>query len=256
MLDEATDELLDRASERMRIDWEQSLIDLLSEWERITADQTTELEEQVREAVDTDNVELLSHLAVSLGSAVDLLFDYMKDIFERGENQVRQDAADQGVDLGNNEPDNRVRLALTVDVIDMLLTLATTIVQLLASGLCDAVAREILRLWGTDPDADSMASHVREFVAGLSDRALRDQLGGGLTQAMNRGRRSAMLTANPVAWYATERNDRSACRPCKEIDETRFSTQDAADAAYPAGGYTNCEGGVRCRGGVVPVWGT
>jgi HK97 family phage portal protein len=44
------------------------------------------------------------------------------------------------------------------------------------------------------------------------------------------------------------------CSPCKDIDGTEFDDLDAVRAAYGAGGYLRCEGGVRCRGTVTAVW--
>lgn len=246
------DEIIQRSADRMRDDWDDLLGRLLVEWDPITSVQSQELQAQVRQVVDQNDIEALEDLAVSTADASKLLGDYLLAMFEVGEDQIHLDRVDQGV--SDLLPCWRVVGAATKDEVASLLGRAGVIVSNLAKGLCSAVSKLVLRLWGAVTTGDQMASEVREFIAGLSDRALRDELGGGLTYAMNQGRFAAQLRSNPSAWYATERNDPAACGPCRRIDETQFATLAAAMAAYPSGGYKDCEGGVRCRGGVVPVW--
>jgi hypothetical protein len=253
VLDPATDEKLQRASDRMAEDWADALDRLLVEWDLVTVTWRDQLVEQVRQAVVDNDVERLAAMEVEQGNAVLILTDYLDRMFETGEDQIAHEAADQGVTL---DVYNQVQNALTESILDILRAIASAVVALLGKGLADSVAREALRLWGTDPDADEIARRVGEHVDGLSDRALKDQLGGSLTNAMNRGRLNALLTAPTAVWYASERNDSNACKPCRDVDERRFSTLEEANAAYPAGGYIKCEGGVRCRGSVVPVWET
>ena len=44
------------------------------------------------------------------------------------------------------------------------------------------------------------------------------------------------------------------CKPCRDIDGTRYTNLPDARTAYPTGGYTGCLGGARCRGTVAAVW--
>lgn len=44
------------------------------------------------------------------------------------------------------------------------------------------------------------------------------------------------------------------CKPCREVDGTRYTTLPDARTAYPTGGYVSCLGGSRCRGTLVTVW--
>nr|WP_169786646.1 head maturation protease, ClpP-related [Streptomyces alboflavus] len=46
------------------------------------------------------------------------------------------------------------------------------------------------------------------------------------------------------------------CTPCADIDGREFEDLDAVRAVYGAGGYQECEGGIRCRGTVTAVWDT
>jgi hypothetical protein len=235
----------------MHDDWSEQLERLLVHWEPITQKQSQELQEQVRKIVDANDPEALADLEVSTVIASDLLAEFMVAMFEVGEDQIDREASEQGV---TDTARWHVWSAAVGEAESNLLGRAVATVSNLAKGLCAAVSKLVLRLWGTQPSGDAMASEVREFIAGLSDRALRDELGGALTNAMNQGRFTALLRSNAATWYATERNDPNACGPCRRIDETQFATLAAAMAAYPTGGYKDCEGGVRCRGGVVPVW--
>lgn len=53
---------------------------------------------------------------------------------------------------------------------------------------------------------------------------------------------------------ATEVLDRNTCGPCRNIDGTRFTDLEEAEAAYPAGRYDRCDGGARCRGFLVFIY--
>ena len=91
---------------------------------------------------------------------------------------------------------------------------------------------------------------------GLSNRFRRDQLGGALHRSTNLGRIAA-AEAGPVGTYtASEKNDANRCQPCTDIDGTVFADLEAANAAYGAGAYHACKGGVRCRGTFVTTYTT
>lgn len=45
------------------------------------------------------------------------------------------------------------------------------------------------------------------------------------------------------------------CDHCRHEDGSEFDTIEAAEAAYPTGGFRECQGLLRCRGTVVAVWG-
>jgi hypothetical protein len=108
-------------------------------------------------------------------------------------------------------------------------------------------------------DASRAGSATDQFLAGLSDRTLWDQLGAALTAAQNAGRMSFLDAAPEAAgtamYVASEINDQNECTPCSDIDGTTFDSVQAAGDAYPNGGYLYCEGGMRCRGTVIAIWG-
>ncbi len=228
------------------------LEDLLEAWAAVSEQQFDELVRQVEGIASSDNIEGLSDLAVPTFEATTELYAAMEDAAERGGLQIVLEAAEQGVEL---QIPIKIADWARVDIQDairlsVLAARARATADRLASGLCDAVQTEAMRLWGlTD-----IGTRVREFMDELSDRALRDELGGALHAAQNHGRFAVVLTEPHPVWYATEHLDRSACGPCKSVDGKQFESREGALAAYPNGGYIDCEGGVRCRGQAVPVW--
>lgn len=243
VLDSETDEIIQRAMDRMGDAWNSELDRLMSAWDRITGIQRNDLVRQVREALQADDIEALSDLDVPTGEAEALLLMHLISMAESSARGLSQEAAEQGETVDPMVPP-------TVE----LSAVAATVAVLLASGLATSVGREALRIAGPETTPDQVASAIDRYVRGLPDRGLKDQLGGALMNSANRARFATMLDAPPATWYASERNDRNTCSPCRGIDETRFLTLEAAFVAYPSGGYRSCEGGVRCRGSVVPVW--
>lgn len=227
----------------MNDDWQHALNRVLAAWDSISNEQRQALVDQVRRAVEDNDPEALSALEAPTESATNTLLDHMSDISDVGGREIVQEASEQDQDIS------------PVTVGDSVLApIAGAVAILLATGLATAVGREALRIWGPRSTPGGVAGEIDEFVRQMPDRALRDQLGGALTNARNKGRMATLLAAPLAVWYATERNDANACGPCRSIDDHKFETLEAAEAAYPNGGYIDCEGGVRCRGGVVPVW--
>jgi hypothetical protein len=110
-----------------------------------------------------------------------------------------------------------------------------------------------------DEDADEAGDMIDSFLTDLSDVSLKDQLGAALTAAQNTGRvavlEAAPESAGTAVYTATEINDDNTCEPCADIDGEAFESLSDAEDAYPSGGFVDCEGGLRCRGTVIAVWG-
>jgi hypothetical protein len=105
---------------------------------------------------------------------------------------------------------------------------------------------------------NDVANEVRQHLRELSDRPVRDALGGALTGTQNRGRIAA-YSAGPVgSIYADEQLDGNTCVNCRQINGRFIATTDdlgPLDRMYTAiGGYVDCLGGPRCRGTVTGVW--
>jgi hypothetical protein len=130
---------------------------------------------------------------------------------------------------------------------------------LVGSYLASQAGQHTLQVAASSPAADDAGSSVDVFLGGLSDRNLFDQLGAAMTAAQNAGR-GAVLEAAPAAagqatYVASEIIDSGTCTPCDSIDNMEFTSLAEAQGQYPNGGYLFCEGGMRCRGTLLAVWG-
>lgn len=127
--------------------------------------------------------------------------------------------------------------------------------RFLASGISDAAVRHALRLSAPNASAADVAGQVKAHLKGLSDKYIRDQMNGALTQAMNDGRRATMNRNKPTRIYSSELLDDNTCENCTAIDGTEYSSVDDTFDDYPTGGYFDCLGMERCRGTLVAVYG-
>lgn len=242
--DGRVEQLVAAAMAAIRSAFESALNGLLAAWGTVSAAWRRQLVDQVREAVDTGDVSALASLGVDTDPADDELTAAMVALAERAAQQVADEAAAQGVNIDPAEADE-----------DGLSAVATVAVALLAMGLAGAAAREALRVWGPDAEPNDVARQVDEHLSSLSDRTLRDELGGALHHAQQEGRMDTLEDApDPSVWIASERNDDSSCQPCRDVDDRRFASFAAARAAYPVGAYRECKGRTRCRGTIVPLW--
>lgn len=231
--------------DEVQADWQASLDDTLSQWDsQVTPAQRQQLLDQIRTAVDRNETESLGTLACASALGASVLLAAMVALASRGSHSIADSARAAGVhDVHPVEvPEDDLRPT------------AVAVAAMLAAMLAVTAGREALRLATPDSTGDEVAAAVGEFLDGLSDRPLRDGLGGALTGAQNAGRFATMAAAPVFRYVAREDNDSNTCRLCREIDGHEFDTLQDARSAYPNGGYINCLGGVRCRGTVDPVW--
>jgi len=234
---------------RVQREWERQLDTLLDAWFGITADQRRQIEAQVRLAVHADDIAALAKLSVSTAAAEEALVQAMNDMALRAAEHVVDEARDQGVRIDPVSTDRA-----------MFGPFAAAVALLLAEGLTNAAGREALRLWSPQATGDEVSSAVDEHLAALSTSFLETNLGGALTTAQNAGRRDTLLAGPTAAIYASEQMDKNTCGPCRRINGKWIGNSDdptIADkiaAIYPNGGYTDCEGGRRCRGTVVSIY--
>lgn len=249
----------DSALEQVRTDQEHALTRLLGEWDGVESAWVDALTDQIEAAVDDGDPAALAALAVDSDQAADVLRGELGAMARLAAERMVQEAAAQGVTVAAPDVDealtNRARIpAVWAAFGGELADIAVAAAALLGSGLAAAAGREALRLFTPGADGAGVAGQVKGFMRGLSNRLKLDQLGGALHRATNLGR-LATLEAAPVATYwASERMDTSTCPPCREIDGTEFADLPAARAAYGAGPYHACEGGIRCRGTVTATW--
>ncbi|WP_432010178.1 phage portal protein [Streptomyces cucumeris] len=223
---------------------EEALERLLDEWGPIAEAQRDELVEQVRQAVEDEDTEALAALTVSTEDAAETLIAALVEMYGTAAGQAVEEAAALEVTVEQPPPPE-----------DDLGPVGTAIVVLLGAWLAGAAGREALRLLVPGAVGEAVAAQVRVFLEALSDRPVRDALGGGLHQAVNLARLAVLTAAQAespgLRLVASEKHDKNACGPCRDLDGTVFEAPEEAWAAYGTGGYRDCEGGVRCRGTVV-----
>lgn len=231
-------------------DWEAQLSALMDTWAQVTGRQTDEIVEQVRAAVNNHDPQALAMIIVTTTVATQFLAESMIELAEKASGRVVSEARDQGTTISD---------AASADA-GTLLALATVTAVLLGQGLANAGAREALHRYAPGASGDAVAGAVRTHLEGLSPSYLEAQLGGSLTSAQNEGRLATMLAGPVASLYASEMMDKRTCKPCSRVNgkflgvTDDISTPARVDQVYPNGGYSDCEGGVRCRGTVVAVW--
>lgn len=162
-----------------------------------------------------------------------------------GAKQAILEAKGQGVKIPMPDLDDAVEgIAARAGAIDVLM----------ARSISEAAGRNAVSLTGGSLSSQAVADQVRDYLLGLTDSYLYDQLGGALTQAVNTGRKEVINSGPTSQIYASELLDDATCEECVSVDGTEFEDMAAAEEAYPTGGYAECLGGPRCRGTIVAVY--
>jgi hypothetical protein len=228
--------------------WLSALDDLLSEWSGILTVQYASLVSQIVAAIDQSDPAMLTNLSVPTGVATSTLTDAMIALAADAAEQFAVEAEDAGAPE-TVEPVEPPEETITAQ--------ATIITGLMAAGLASSAAWAALRHVGTGETGKQVGAAVRDHLESLTDAQPRLQLGGALTAAQSAGRMATAAAADgpTSAYYADETLDQNTCSPCREVDG-KWLGNTLGDVArlYPAGGYVDCEGGVRCRGQVVVVY--
>lgn len=248
----------DDALDQVREDHAEALDALLEEWEPVEEAWIDDLADQVERAVDEGDTERLAGLVVDSERAAGALRAALAATAQQAAERMAEEARAQGVDVTAPEVDEaltaRVRLGQLLAFGDELAAIATAVAGLLGGYMAATAGQEALRRYMPGAAGRTIANAVRGALRSIKGVFKRDQLGGAVHRAQNVGR-FATLEAAPAARYrASERMDRSTCQPCREIDGTVFESLADAMAAYGAGPYHACEGGIRCRGTVVATW--
>lgn len=250
---------------RVQADWEAALAALLAKWPAVTEAQRAEIRSQVEAAVEANDPAALARMSVSTLAGAGLLTAALVELATIAGQRMADELAAQGAPPVEPPPPDE----------GMLAELATAAVLLLAAGFVGVAAREAVRAFRTPapgtgdvvpklpgaPSGDlSVADVVDAALAALSDRALRDQLGGALTRAQNVARLETAKAADPdpnapqIIYVGSETLDGNTCPPCRDVDEFVFPSWIEAWVAYAGGPYLWCKGGVRCRGTVRARW--
>lgn len=237
--------------DRHQEEWEQALASLLVKYRAVWSTMRTDLVDQVIAALQSGTSAALSLVPPASATGIQLVQEAMQATALHAAQQMISEAAAQGVAISLD--------AVRLDVAQ-LSGIASARAGVAASYMAQQASSKALQVFDPTPSGFLAAGdEVDKFLSGLSDKTLRDQLGGALTAAQNHGR-YAVLEAAPedsenTTYVAAEFLDVNTCENCRKEDGTEFGSLAAAEAAYPTGGFKDCLGLMRCRGTIVTVWG-
>jgi hypothetical protein len=235
-------------------EWASHLALLVGRYRQVVTAQKLAVTDAVRAAVKARRADKLGRLEVPDAGGTAMIEAAMMTAAEDAAARMCAEAASQGVHISLDTVSiDSARLA----------KVAAARAELARNHLATAAGTKALQVTraakSLTDQADDAASEVEVFLDGLSDVSLYDQLGSALTAAQNTGRLSVLEaapeSAGEATYIATEILDVNTCGPCEDIDGTEFASLADAEAAYPNGGYLECDGGMRCRGTAVATWG-
>lgn len=232
--------------------WEQAKADLLAQWPATAQPMVDDLAAQAETVAAEGDLGPLGTLAVSaavVAAVAAVLSGAAATLAAGAVAQVVAEAAAQGVTLTVPDDAGRARAEAA----------AVAAAGVIASGYATGAGRAALLHAGTDTDPAAVAEKVREHLDGLSTSErgwVGDNIGAALTAAQNAGRLAALADADPppAGFRAVEANDTNTCQPCRDVDGTEYTTVVEAAADYPVAGFRDCQGGLRCRGYLFPIW--
>jgi hypothetical protein len=231
--------------------WHQAVDGAVSAWADVQAAQRKEITAAVKAAADADDLDRLDKLTVDTSDGANLLIARMIAYAREAGEAQQAEAEAQGVTVPDWSLDDEALTAAAIR--DRLRQLGRTAARVLGTGLVQSAVRQAMRLWGSG-SASHVADMVDEHLASLSGTAVEEQIGAVMTAAQNEGRFAVLAVAPPAEYVATEILDKNSCKPCRNNDGRRYTNLTDARAAYPTGGYTECQGGPRCRGTLITVW--
>jgi len=244
--------LADAGVTALGTEWQRQIDATVARWQaEVGPVMEASLLARVESAVHHADLAAMTAVGVSAsdyGPADDILLGGMQAMAEAGVRSVAAEASAAGLTLGTPPPVASAALA----------DWARAAADMLAAGLSLGVAREALRLYRPGVTAATVTTGLRTYLDGLTDRSVRDVIGGALTRAQNLGRLAAYRAPRPPRWsvtlYADETLDTNTCAPCRHIDGTELPSVEAAQLAYGGAGYLFCLGRERCRGTMRGEW--
>lgn len=220
-----------------------SQLDVVQEVSVLQQQQIVDLHDQIVDA-GGDLVKLSKIKAAPIHE--DTILKHLEAVAQKGAEGALQEAKAQGVSAVN-VPD-------ASEWEDLLNNRAKAVDQVLATSISEAAQRQAINRTGGSLSASEVADQVQEHLEGLSNAYLKEQLGGAMTQGLNTGRKAVMRVNEPEKIYASELLDTNTCTNCTAKDGTEYLQLSDAERDYPTGGYSECEGGPRCRGTLVAVY--
>lgn len=230
--------------------WEQAKADLLEAWPDAAQPMVDDLAAQVEAAVEAGDLGALGTLVVSaavVAGLASLIGDAGVATAAQSAAGVVAEAAAQNVTIEAPDEPGADRTRQTADAI----------AGVIAAGYASGAGRTALQHAGPGASAADVAAAVRVHLddLGTSESGLvGENVGAALSVAQNAGRVAALEAGPPARYRSVESNDRNVCQPCKDMDGTTFNSLAEALVAYPASGLAACEGRMRCRGLIAPIW--
>jgi hypothetical protein len=232
--------------------WTDILEALLTVYAGITRVQRDEITGTVESIIASGKTSGLASISVDATAGSTALAEAMAKAYEQASDAMLLEAAHQGVTIDVT----RIQPASMADIAAGRATMAASY---LAQQAGSRAMRAVQPGLPAAQQASTVSGNVAEFLDGLSDRYLRDQLGGALTAAQNAGRVGVFEAApdgvDSAVYVGSEVLDNNVCGPCRDEDGQQFESFEAAVGAYPTGGFIDCQGGDRCRGTLVALWG-
>jgi hypothetical protein len=231
--------------------WHKAVDATVGAWSDIQDAQRKQITTAVQAAAEADDLDRLDTLTVDTDDGAALLIARMIAYAREAGEAQQAEAEAQGVTVPEWSLDDEALTAAAIR--DRLRQIGRTAARVLGVGLVQSAVRQAMRVWGSGP-AQHIAAQVDTHLASLSDAAVEEQVGAAMSAAQNEGRMAVLAVAPPGTYVSSEALDRNSCAPCRQIDGTEYDSLTAARTAYPSGGYTDCQGGSRCRGFLVAVW--
>lgn len=237
----------------VQADWQAALDQLVAAWQlQVTPQQQAEIEQQVEEAVGDGDLSALAAMAVGTTAGAALILAALTALAAVSAKRIAAELVAQGAP----PPAPATPTAASLSA------LAAATAASLGTSLAAAAGAEALRLAAPGVSGVDVADGVGEYIGGLSDRALRDQLAGALTRAQNESRLLTVRDVPQCVYVASEILDSATCfqKPgdliirCREIHGHVYDTWIDAWNDYAGGTYKHCKGRWRCRGTVVARW--
>lgn len=252
--------------EQVQRDWEAALAALLVAYAPVSAAQQAGL--VAAATAEAADVAALAALTVPTAAAAGVIGEALQALGLTSGTLMAATLAGQGAPLVPAAVASAEQTAAT----------AQAAAALLGAGLSQTASRAAVSAYRPGVSPAEVAGAVETALGGLSDRSLRDQLGGALTRAQNEAR---LLTARavevaaggdpgspgdavpPVAdddyipqiiYSSSEVNDLNTCPPCHDVDGEVYPSWIAAWVDYGGGKYRGCLGRDRCRGTVKATW--
>lgn len=232
--------------------WEQARDEMLSQWPATAQPMVDDLTAQAEQVAAADDLGAFGALAVStavVAAVAAVLAAAAATVAAGAVAQVVAEAAAQGVTLTVPEDAGRARAQAA----------AQAAAGVIAAGYATGAGRAGLQHAGPETAPATVAEKVRQHLDDLSTSQrgwVADNIGAALSAAQNAGRMAALTAADPrpAGFRAVEANDTNTCQPCRDVDGAEYTTVTEAAADYPTAGYHACEGGLRCRGYLFPIW--